>query len=84
MANAAHTTLEVTPRHLWLALLGGAGVARRQFATGLGAARARATQVACALRSGGEDARDITRGAWLTVQEKLAKPQRRKTRRRAR
>jgi len=29
MANTAQSTLEVTPRHLWLALIGGAEVARR-------------------------------------------------------
>ena len=82
---AARSALEVTPRHLWLALLGGASLARRGLATGLCDAGARARRVASSLRSGGEDARDIARGAWLTAQETLAKkPRPRVARRRAR
>lgn len=82
MANAARNTLEVTPRHLWLALLGGAGLARRGLVSGLCTARVRLQQVGGTVRSGGEDARDIARGVLLTVQERMAKkPQRRRVRR---
>lgn len=84
MANTAHTTLEVTPRHLWLALLGGAGLARRQLSSGLCVAGLRARQVGTVLRAGSEDARNIAWGVWLTAQEKLAKQPHRATRRRAR
>ena len=85
MANTAQSTLEVTPRHLWLALIGGAAVARRGLASGLCTAGARAEQAAEIVRAGSDDARDIAWGLWLTAQEKLAKkPQRRVVRRRAR
>jgi hypothetical protein len=74
MANTAQSTLEVTPRHLWLALIGGVGLARRTLVSG-----------ACMARGRAQDARDIARGLLLTAQEKLAKkPQRRTARRRAR
>jgi hypothetical protein len=85
MANTAQSTLEVTPRHLWLALIGSVGLARRGLASGLCTARGRASQVGEIVRAGGEDARDIARGVWLTAQEKLAKkPRPRVARRRAR
>jgi hypothetical protein len=85
MANTAQSTLEVTPRHLWLALIGSVGLARRGLASGLCTARGRARQVGAIVRAGGEDARDIARGAWLTAREKFAKkPQRKATRRRTR
>lgn len=85
MANSAHSTLEVTPRHLWLALIGGAAVARRGLASGLCMAGHRARQFGGIVRSGSEDARDIARGLLLTAQEKFAKkPGRRVARRRAR
>ncbi|MFT3896113.1 MAG: hypothetical protein QM719_00155 [Thermomonas sp.] len=84
MANTAHSTLEVTPRHLWLALIGGAEVARRNLVLGACTARGRAQRFGKTLRSGGQDARDIARGVLLTAQEKLAKkPRRRVSRRRA-
>ena len=85
MANTAQSTLEVTPRHLWLALIGGAEVARRGLVSGLCMARGRALQAGQMLRAGSEDARDIAMGVLLTAQEKLAKkkPQRRAPRRRA-
>jgi hypothetical protein len=83
MASTAHSTLEVTPRHLWLALLGTAGLARRSLVSGLCAASTRAQRAGKALRGGAEDAGDIALGALLTVQEKLArKPRRRATARR--
>jgi hypothetical protein len=85
MANTAQSTLEVTPRHLWLALIGGAEVARRGLVSALCSTRGRVQQAGRIVRAGGEDARDIARGALLTVQERLAKkPQRRTPRRRAR
>ena len=85
MANTAQSTLEVTPRHLWLALIGSAGLARRGLASGLCMARGRALQVAELVLAGSVDARDIARGAWLTARETLAKkPRRRVARRRAR
>ena len=80
MANTARNTLEVTPRHLWLALLGGVGLARRELC----AAGPRARALADTLRAGCDDARDLARGLWLTAQERLAKPQRKTTRRSAR
>jgi hypothetical protein len=81
MANTAHTTLEVTPRHLWLALLGGANLARRGLVDGACRARVRAGQLGEALRSGVRDTQDIGLGLALTVQEKLAKkPRPRRTR----
>lgn len=85
MASTTRSTLEFTPRHLWLALLGTAGLARRELATGACAASARAQRFGKALRVGAEDAGDIALGAVLTVQEKLAKkPQRKASRRRTR
>jgi hypothetical protein len=85
MANTAQSTLEVTPRHLWLALIGGFGLAQRGLASGLCTAGARAQQAAEIVRAGSDDARDIAWGLWLTAQEKFAKkPQRRTTRRRTR
>lgn len=85
MANTAQSTLEVTPRHLWLALIGGAAVARRGLVSGLCSANGRAQQVGKIVRAGGDDARDIAWGLLLTAQEKLAKKsQRRVARRRAR
>ena len=82
MANTAQSTLEVTPRHLWLALIGSTGFARRGLASGLCMVRGRARHAGELVRAGGADARDIARGAWLTAQEKLAKkPQRRVARR---
>jgi len=85
MANAAQSTLELTPRHLWLALIGGATVARRGLVSGLCTVGSRAQHVGKIVRAGGDDARDIARGLLLTVQEKLAKkPQRRAPRRRTR
>jgi hypothetical protein len=85
MANTAHSTLEVTPRHLWLALIGGFGLAQRGLVSGLCTARGRAWQVGEIVRAGGGDARDIARGVWLTAPEKFAKkPLRRTTRRRTR
>jgi hypothetical protein len=85
MANTAHTTLEVTPRHLWLALLGGANLARRGLVDGACQARVRAGRLGEALRSGVEDTQDIALGLALTVQEKLAgTPPHRGARRRAR
>lgn len=79
MANTAHSTLEVTPRHLWLALIGSAAVARRGVASGLCMAGTRAQQFGKAVRAGSEDARDIARGLAMTAQEKLAKKPRRRT-----
>jgi hypothetical protein len=85
MANTAQSTLEVTPRHLWLALIGGAAVARRGLASGLCSASSRAQQLGTTVRAGGDDARDIAWGLLLTAQEKFAKkPQRRVARRRTR
>lgn len=85
MANTAQSTLEVSPRHLWLALIGGAEVARRGLASSLCTARSRTLQIGNIVRAGSEDARDIARGVLLTAQEKLAKkPQRRVVRRRTR
>ena len=85
MANTAQSTLEFNPRHLWLALLGGASLARRGLVDGACNARVRALEFGQIVRAGGEDARDIARGVLLTVQEKLAeKPQRKTARRRAR
>ena len=85
MANTAQSTLEVTPRHLWLALIGGAEVARRGLVSGLCSVRGRVLQAGQLLRAGGDDARDIAWGVLLTAQEKLAKkPQRRAPRRRSR
>ncbi len=85
MANTAQSTLEVTPRHLWLALIGGAEVARRGLVSGLCSVRGRALQAGQLLRAGGDDARDIAWGVLLTAQEKLAKkPRRRAPRRRSR
>lgn len=82
MANATHTTLELTPRHLWLALLGSTGMARRQLASGMCAARMQVGLIGNTLRAGGGDARDIARGIWLTMQERLAdKPRRRASKR---
>jgi hypothetical protein len=81
MANTAQSTLEVTPRHLWLALLGGANIARRGLVDRACRARIRARQLGDALRSGVEDTQDIALGLALTVQEKLAeKPRRRRAR----
>jgi hypothetical protein len=74
MANTAQSTLEITPRHLWLALIGGANLARRALVSG-----------ACMASGRAQDARDIARGLLLTAREKLAKkPQRRMARRRVR
>ena len=85
MANTAHNTLEVTPRHLWLALLGGANLARRGLVDGACNARASTRQFGKVVRAGVEDTQDIALGLALTVQEKFArKPQRKTTRRRAR
>ena len=85
MANTAQSTLEVTPRHLWLALLGGANLARRGMVDGACNARASARQLGKVVRAGVEDTQDIALGLALTVQEKFAKkPQRKATRRRAR
>ena len=85
MANTAQSTLEVSPRHLWLALIGGTEVARRGLVSNICAARGRAQRVGKIVRAGGNDVRDIARGVLLTAQEKLAKkPQRRVARRRAR
>jgi hypothetical protein len=85
MANTAQSTLEVTPRHLWLALIGSAGLARRGLASGLCSVSGRVQQAGKIVRASGGDARDIARGVLLTVQEKLAnKPQRRTARRRMR
>ena len=85
MANTAQTTLEVTPRHLWLALIGGAAVARRGLASGLCMASSRAQQLGGIMRAGSDDARDMAWGLLLTAQGKLTKkPQRRKTSRRTR
>ena len=85
MANTAQSTLEFTPRHLWLALLGGANLARRGLADGACNARASAQQAGQFLRAGGDDARDIAWGLLLTAREKFAKkPQRKAVRRRAR
>ncbi len=80
MANAARNTLEVTPRHLWLALLGGVGFTRRELC----AARLRARAVADTLRAGSDNLRDLAWGVALTAQERLARPQRRVARRRTR
>ena len=85
MANTAQSTLELSPRHLWLALIGGTEVARRGLVDGLCSARGRALRLQQLVRAGSNDARDIARGVLLTAQEKLAKqPQRRVVRRRAR
>ena len=85
MANTAQSTLEVSPRHLWLALIGGTEVTRRGLVSNLCVARGRVQRVGKIVRAGGYDARDIARGVLLTAQEKLAKkPQRRVARRRAR
>ena len=85
MANTAHSTLEFTPRHLWLALLGGTNLARRGLIDGACNARVRALEFGQNVRAGGGDARDIAWGLLLTAQEKFAKkPQRRAVRRRTR
>lgn len=85
MANTAQSTLEFTPRHLWLALLGGAGLARRGLVDGACNARVRAQHLGKVVRAGSDDARDIAWGLLLTAQEKFAKkPQRRVVRRRTR
>ena len=85
MANTAQSTLEFSPRHLWLALLGGANLARRELVGGACNARASAQQAGQFLRAGSDDARDIAWGLLLTAQDKLAKkPQRRAPRRRTR
>ena len=85
MANTAQSTLEFTPRHLWLALLGGANLARRGLVDGACNARVGVRQAEQFLRAGGDDARDIAWGLLLTAQDKLAKkPQRRAPRRRTR
>jgi len=85
MANTAQSTLELTPRHLWLALLGGTNLARRGLVDGACQARVRAEQLGKLVLAGVEDTQDIALGLAMTVQEKLAKkPQRRAPRRRSR
>jgi len=85
MANTAQSTLEFNPRHLWLALLGGANLARRSLVDGACNARASARQFGKVVRASVEDTQDIALGLALTMQEKFAKkPQRKTTRRRAR
>ena len=85
MANTAQSTLEFSPRHLWLALLGGANLARRGLVGGACNARVGVRQAGQFLRAGSDDARDIAWGLLLTAQDKLAKkPQRRAPRRRTR
>ena len=85
MANTAQSTLEFNPRHLWLALLGGANLARRGLVDGACNARASTRQFGKVVRAGVEDTQDIALGLALTVQEKFARtPQRKTTRRRAR
>ncbi len=66
-----HALPRTTPRHLWLAALGVAAVARREAATAAAIAREELPRLRDdALRFAG-DARDVARGIALTAQERL-------------
>lgn len=66
-----HSGPQTTPRHVWLAALGLAAVARREAATAASIAREELPRLGGqALRLAG-DARDVARGIALTVQERV-------------
>ena len=66
-----HSTPRTTPRHMWLAALGVAAVARRETATAAAIAREELPRLRDgALRFAG-DARDVARGLALTAQERF-------------
>ena len=62
---------DTTPRHLWLAALGALAVAGRRARAAAAAAAANATGLGRDLRRTAGDARDIARGAAMTVGERL-------------
>lgn len=60
---------ETTPRHVWLAVLGVAAVARREARTAAGIAFDEALRLRGEAARIAVDARDIARGAVMTLQE---------------
>lgn len=73
MATRTTTTASqpMTPRHLWLAGLGLAAVARREARDAASTALATATTLRERAASVAGDATDIARGAALTLREKI-------------
>lgn len=64
-------TRQTTPRHVWLAVLGAAAVARRETLAGAEAALATATRLRSDACNFASDARDVARGAAMTVGEQI-------------
>lgn len=67
--NAGHK--QTTPRHLWLAAIGAVALARREALTAAGIALDEAGKLRGQLLQFAGDARDIARGAAMTLQEAL-------------
>lgn len=70
-AKAVHAT-ETTPRHLWLAVLGLAAVARREAPHAVSAAMAEAARLRQGAVRAASDTRDLARGIAITLQEVVA------------
>lgn len=62
---------QTTPRHLWLAALGAVAVARRETLAGAEAAFDAAVRLRDEAGSFARDARDVARGAAMTMGEKV-------------
>jgi hypothetical protein len=69
--KATHAT-RTTPRHMWLAALGLVAVARREAPTAIGSAAAQADRLRQSAFGLARDARDITRGVAITLQEAVS------------
>ena len=63
--------LEPTPRHFWLASLGLFSIARREALTAASIALDEARRLSGRAQGVAADARDIARGALMTVQERV-------------
>lgn len=70
--NPRRNRPETTPRHVWLAALGVAAVARREAATAAAIARGEWPRLRADAARFAMDARDVARGIALTVQEQAA------------
>lgn len=67
----ASGTRQTTPRHVWLAVLGAVAVARRETLAGAEAAIDAAARLRSDACSFAVDARDVARGAAMTIGEQF-------------
>ena len=69
--RVSNGTPQTTPRHVWLAVLGAVAVARRETLAGAEAAIGAVTRLRSDACNFATDARDVARGAAMTLGEQI-------------